>query len=306
METHRAQHIFITSDLGCEVGLTALARFLLPKEQVAWANIKMAEIRKPETLCNTLEKLGGKPASLSLCGDFWADESLELVRNRYPGVCVYNYKFDGVLVEPQDAPMGEKPTTPVGFILARAGAILGDSPMLRFAADQHSRALSLLDARCLGVRVAETQPFFTGLCNIRTNDNGLDLEGLIFGLLCGEFTLDKVLAVGLPIVRSQIDLARERALKNARKGMLKGGVSYVVTDGPELINLTHDELHAKHPDAKVTIVASLRFAETQPDAVAHSMRSWCDVDVKQIVGAYGGGSPTAAGARREVNISLDY
>jgi hypothetical protein len=302
------KHVFVTSDLGCEVGLTALARFLLPKDRVCAINIKMAVIGNPDALIEELKTVRGILASVTLCGDFWPEECLERVQDRWPGLDIHNYRFDGTGIRPGLVRVALS-DTPTAFIIRRVREIIGESPMLQFAAAQHARALDLLDARCQGVRVSETQPFFAGLCNVAyPNAKGpLDLEDRLFRLFSGEFTLDEVLKIGWTIVQSQIEIARERALKNARSGALKNGMPYVITDGPEFVNLTHEELHSTYPDAKVTIVASLKFADNQADVVAHSMRAWApDVDVKLIIGAHGGGSATAAGARRELDIHLDY
>ena len=83
------------------------------------------------------------------------------------------------------------------------------------------------------MNVAATQPFFAGLCNIRSDPGPISLEGRIYSLLIGEIALADVLKVGNSIVQSQIEIARERALKNARRGATKGGIAYVITDAPE-------------------------------------------------------------------------
>lgn len=299
-----APHVFITSDLGCEVGLTSLVRFLLPEKDVRMANISMADIKKPEVLCSTIEKLSDRPASLTLCGDFWGEDSLAQVFEKFPGLAVINYKFGGeVVAHNWAAPLD--PASPVDFIIKRVDQISPRTPARDFLLNHYARVGELLDARCRGVDVAATQPFFAGLGNI--TDEDVNLEERIFNLLSGVYTLDDVLKIGNTIVKNQIAVARERALRNAREGTLKDGTPYVITNGPEFINLTHEELHCLHSGAKVTIVAALKFGADQSDQVAHSFRSWsADVDVRAIVGERGGGSPTAAGGRCDIDVHLDF
>jgi hypothetical protein len=306
-------HAFITSDLGCEVGLTALARFLLPKSAVATANIPMSSIRDPAVLRDTLECLKVKPRTLNLCGDFWGADSIELVRVLHPDVCVWICTFDGKVECNTPKGVERKPNcTPTEFIINRAVDVSSENPLTRFGVFQNAQAIKLLDDRCRSVNVAETQPFFAGLCNIPLGqinalDKPLDLEDRIFRLLIGSLQLSEVLKVGNSVVRSQTEVARARVSYNSRTGVLRSGQTYAISEGSEFVNLTHHELHAKYPTVEVTIVVSLKFCDGMPDVVAHSMRAWAPgVDVKHLVGPHGGGGPSAAGARREINILLDY
>ena len=272
--------------------------------RVVCANIKMSDIRAPGNLCEQLKKLGA-PATATLFGDFWDAESLALVRKEFPGIVIYNYMFDGTVIDP--AGMAEPlRITPSRFVIQRAHEFLGASYVVDFAAQSCARVLDLIDARCQARRVAETQEFVTGLCNIESGD--FTLEERIFGVLRGQYQLDDVLKVGRSIVRSQIEIARKWAVENSRRGELKDGTTYAVTEAPVFCNMTHEELHERYPDVKITVTTSLKFAQGAPDDIAHSLRSWSsDVDVKKIVAPLGGGgAPNAAGTRRTVDVRIDY
>lgn len=173
----------------------------------------------------------------------------------------------------------------------------------------------MLEDRVCGRKTYETQPLITGICNILTD---LPIEERYYRLFCGKFDLNKeneenefkleyVLKLGSSIMTSQFEVAKERALKNSKIDTFKDGTKYCITDGPEFVNMTHEELKKVYPECEVTIVASLKFKTNEEDQVAHSLRSWNEsIDVKAIIGSYGGGSKTCAGGRRIVNVNVDY
>ncbi len=311
-------HAFITSSLGCEVGYTALARCLIPEKMVVCANIKMADIVAPETLVNTLVRLSpDKISSVTLLGDFWDSESFDLVKKRYGPIPIYNIKFDPAAARYGKIPdTGDerRPKLPSEFIRERAEAITGTKCILENAVD--TRALALIDDRCLSVHVEQTQEFFTGVCNIDRSDSGdapdgpaSSLEGTLYRVLHRDIALGEVLAVGRKLVACQKGMVQERVRANSRAGAFANGVTFAVADASELVNLTHDALHKAYPAAQVTIVVSLKLigGGAKKDAISHSFRSWDpSVDVKKLVGKYGGGSSSAAGGRRDIDICLDY
>jgi len=325
-------HIFITSDLGMEAALVAIPRFLIPGPLVRYANIKMNVIRNNDTLVKTVqslldheEKKEQKPDDirLSLIGDFWGEESFAALYKVYPEVEVQNYKFngeiwwshlDGIRMRSETTHKTTcKVKSSLGFLMMRVQDAIGNPPSTAAFMLQHCKALDLLASRCQNERTAETQPFVSGLCNIdvptsEKETDGINLANRMFMLFNGLFTFEEVIKIGTAIAASQTEVARERAMKNARCGTFTDGTSYVVTEGPEFVNLTHDQLHERYPNQKVTIVCNLKFVYGEPDVLAHSLRSWSgDVDVLQIVKEHGGGgSAAAAGTKHFVDTRIVY
>lgn len=296
-------HVFVTSDLGCEVGLASLARFLIGP-QASCAVIPMSEIKKPSSFAKVLSA-NNPIKSLNLCGDFWeSKEFTSLIgSSNLFGLDVYRYTFDGRVRGPKPLETGVSPSR---FIISRAAAIIGENNLLKFAVMETAEVCSYLDDRCQSLNVAKTQPFFTGLHNVYPGP--VNLEDRIFKLFTREIALSDVMKTGMTIVQSQIEVAHERALKNSRAGILKDGTTYAVTEGPEFCNITHDELHKYHANAQVTIVTSIKFKNGEDDLLAYSLRSWdSKVDVKSLVEKQGGGgSATSSGVRRAIDVHIDF
>lgn len=268
----------ITSDLGCEVAFTALARFLIGSDAKCY-NIALSDLIKVGTLEREIDP-------------------------SFRTIIMGNYRPD--YVGPQVLHITFQEESPCSALIAELEKVGTFAPAVNFAIKQHTRALQTIDLRSRSKATVDTQPFVTGLHNSLPDD---PLENKFYKLFTGVLDYDDIVAIGNTIVSSQMQVAHERALKNARSGTFRDGTSYVVTDGPEFVNMTHDELHKVFPEAKVTLVASLKFSPRDEDHVAHSLRSWSPaVDVKamisDVVGS--GGSPTAAGCRHTVNVRLDY
>ena len=143
--TAAGAHVFVTSDLGCEVGLTSLARFLAPRGKVACVNVPMASIRNPETLHHMIP--GDWPkASITLFGDFWSPDAILLLKTGNLLPPVVNYRFDGTVWTFNDA-KGEwserassgSTVSPTAFVIERVVGFAGESPSLRFAVSQTAR-----------------------------------------------------------------------------------------------------------------------------------------------------------------------
>lgn len=311
-----ATPVFITSDFDCEVGITALARFLLPEGCAAYLNVPAQTLSDPAAVKNELlPKLRARPSgriAIHLFGDFWSKCEMAETLGAAPDLAeIYVYQFDGQSFRhqagrwvpvPSPAPAGDN----YGIVVAVAKTIRTPSAAIEFALTRHAELLCLLNDRSLGQNADGTHPLFAGLWESKAQD-AAGLEATIYLLLTGQLEYDKILEIGNTVFRNHRNLARARALKNARSGKLAGGASYVVTDAPELINLTHSELKKEYPSAQVTICAKLSFKNGADDHVRHSLRSWDPkIDVKIVIGERGGGSGTAAGCSSRVNVGLDY
>jgi len=271
--------LIVTSDIGIECAFSALGRFLLP--DVVWANLPVKTLRTPNHLENVMSC---KTTLLILFGDYWSPEEVAS-----HGAKHFNFAS------------GTPFTDLINYVVSLPNSNVA---LIQFAVGRHKTLITMLDDRVCGRKTFETQPLITGMFNILTD---LPTETRYYKLFMGEIELSEVIKLGEAVVESQMQVVKERAIKNSRVGTFKDGTTYAITDSPEFINMTHDELKKVYQTVDVTITATLKFAPDADDTVAHSLRSWNSaVDVKTIIGSYGGGSATAAGGRRAVNVQIDY
>ena len=211
-----------------------------------------------------------------------------------------------------------------------------------FMLQQHADFIRLLDDRALGRNADDAQCLFSGLHEMAHEDK-INLDEKIYRVFCGKFDFAKLMEVGTTIMKNLRRIAHERALNNSRPGKFQGeypvespgessgessgespgessgespgespgeyggGITYVVTEAPELVNVTHEEVKKAHPNVQVTICTKFVFENGKPDRVRHSFRSWDKkVSAKKIVGKLGGGSDTAAGGEVEIDVKIDY
>lgn len=271
----------ITSDIGAgEVAFAAWVQYLDPSYKAIV--IPIAEIR----LTDNLNKLQLQEYDRVICfGDYWTPEVF--ASQQRPENFVH-INFTG------------------GHPLAEVAELLGH-PVASHP-EWIQNLIGLLDARVCGRSTRETQPLITGICNFMQCEPILSRWAEVFK---NESTFDFIMQHGNTIMGTQVDMAKERVAKNSRRGTFTTGITYAVSVAPELVNLTHDALKEAYPDVDVTITVSVKFqvggTDGSDDMIHQSLRAWNDaVDVKTILGEFGGGSKTASGGRRNVNISLDY
>lgn len=268
----------ITSDIGIESAFASLARFLLPN--VNSINMSVRDLNKPKSLNGCLHP---DDSGVICFGDYWDEDYLKT----FIGLTHISFK--------SGKPFSEL----IDFVKSR-----GAAPMLDYMLKQHKVLIDMIEDRVCGRNTYDTQPLITGIFNSNLE---VSIEERYYQLFNGDMNLEDVLKLGKSIMSSQLEVAKERALKNSKLGTFTDGTKYCITDGPEFVNMTHEELKKVYSDCDVTIVASLKFKTGEDDQVAHSLRSWNDsIDVKAMIGSYGGGSKTCAGGRRSVNISVDY
>lgn len=311
MTSSKPTLIFLTSDLGCEVAIGSFTRFILPKSvhiKLSRTELSTGEYLKT-TVIPSFQKQYPEGFSLYMFGDFFTKPFIvEALDDVDEILKTWAYTFDQKTRERGANGWVEACTdqSPLDAVISIAKEHRKWTPIDDFVLKQHSEFISMLDNRALGVNVEATQALFAGLYETSTKDK-VDLDEKIYQVFCGHINLGDVTELGATILKNQRNLARERALKNARTGTFADGTKYVVTDAPELVNLTHGELLREHPDVHVTICTKLLFESGQPDRIAHSMRSWNKkVSVKRIIGERGGGSDTAAGGTTEVDVKIDY
>lgn len=168
-------------------------------------------------------------------------------------------------------------------------------------------AIDLIDRRITSTDNNSTQPFFTGLFNYKPElDNTISsLKEKFTDLFLKRTTVHDLQVLGNQILISQLTIVKDRVAKNSRTGFI-GNKSYAITEAPEFVNLTHDELKRKYnPD--ITITISLKLSEIDEKSRIHySMRS-TTTNVEEIIvrNTSGGGLSHAAGGTREIDIMLD-
>lgn len=59
------------------------------------------------------------------------------------------------------------------------------------------------------------------------------------------------------ITASQIQLTRERVIRNSKYVTLEDETKAVVTEASDLVNITHDTLHNKYHDAEISIIMNM-------------------------------------------------
>jgi hypothetical protein len=165
--------------------------------------------------------------------------------------------------------------------------------------------IPLINNKIFSRESLETQIFFCGIYNMT---EGNTLYDKFLSVLMGKTKFAELMTTGKNILTSQIGIAKDRCLKNSRQGTLKNTVTYCVTNAPELMNLTHEQLHEKYPDVSVTILTRFKYKEGVPDTVGHSLRSWSsDIDVRDIIGEFGGGiTSQVAGGTTPIDDVIVY
>jgi hypothetical protein len=163
------------------------------------------------------------------------------------------------------------------------------SAIISLFTNARAELIELIDQRALGHNVIGTQPFFTGFFNyFAKNDHVTNFTHLF----TGEVDFDEVQEMGKTIYESQIQMASERAKNNSKVVTLRNGKTALVTEAPELCNLSHQALREidSHP---VTITVKMAL---NTDKLHYSVRTYDGTDAREIVNAIdGGGSDFAAG-----------
>jgi hypothetical protein len=165
--------------------------------------------------------------------------------------------------------------------------------------------IPLINNKIFSNETIESQMFFCGIYNMTSSIN---LYDRFIDIFVRDVTFDDLMTAGKNILTSQIGIARDRCLKNSRTGFLKNGTPFCVTNAPELMNLTHEQLHEKYPEISVTILTRFKYKDGASDSIGHSLRSWDDsVDVREIIKEHGGGiHPSVAGGTTSIETHITY
>lgn len=164
------------------------------------------------------------------------------------------------------------------------------SMLIELFTNTKSELIELIDQRALGLNTIGTQPFFTGFFNYFENT---DHVSNFVRLFTGSIDYNEVQEMGKAIYQSQIQMAAERAANNSKIVTLRNGLTALVTEAPELCNLSHGALHDLKSEHPVTITVKMGL---KTDKMHYSVRTYDGTDARSIVEVIdGGGSDIAAG-----------
>jgi hypothetical protein len=321
-------HIFVTSDQGPDLCLASLARAAfnaygrLPdvgEHKFELVIVPMIEINVMGELEDRIEKkVRAYPLeTLTLFGDYWGDDDLELYRERYstkPNI--WQYAFDGTAtmkLAPNVTSVESMSATT--FLFRRVETIMQQyipRPITSVGSLKRtacSRFFDLLDDRCRGMNPEDTQALITGCMNYPLFDGSLmERFDCFFEMVTTDPSLEtKVLLVGTSMIGPQRLLVQERVKENSSRRVLNCGVLCAVSSASEHINLTHEELNKIYPEAVITCVLKL-WINIKDFQMAYSLRSWNEsFDVSTLVRPHGGGgTKSAAGVRLPLNFEFPF
>lgn len=265
----------ISSTIGIETSSTALSKFLFKE-------VKTVNLDK--TVISTFSGFPEGIKRVFLFGDFWSEQYVEDLSTKYE---VTQFKFNST-----------QPLLDL-YSFSKEKCLTEQE-----ITEECKNAMSICDKRLCSIDNANTQEFITGMFNIKPN---LSLEERYLELLKGLITVKDATNIGIMYTEYQTSLVKERVNKNSRTGLTTSGLKYAVVNSPEFVNISHDFLKEKYPDCDITIVTWLNFKDGFSDTVSQSIRSYNpEISAKELIGKFGGGTETAAGGKKEIDIHIDF
>jgi hypothetical protein len=246
--------VLVGSSMPCEISLAALANFM----GVDYVTIHMQSMNKVDEIEETIrKKCDGHDSYLVFVGSYWNEEMLRRLSPKH-AIIRYNY--------PETPKEGETYATNPHFWLASfifAKGLSYENVPFQFKAafiETNKRFLILLDERFHSKNVTETELLFSGLYVGPLEKNSWEiLFDNVSRVFEQKLFLDDVIKAGRSIVETRMSLANERVLNNSSVRTLYDGTKVVLTNAPDLINVTHERLHAKYPDVQVTATMALQL-----------------------------------------------
>lgn len=104
-------------------------------------------------------------------------------------------------------------------------------------------------------------------------------------------------------------MAAERARKNRKIVTLQNGKRAVVTEAPELVNLSHKALRDEEKDCPVTITVRMCFGNGSEsgDKMVFSVRTYDGSDARELIEKIGGGgTESAAGGGVDFELKVPF
>jgi hypothetical protein len=133
-------------------------------------------------------------------------------------------------------------------------------------------------------KILETEILFSALATYKSLPTLSARFECIKDILSKKIKFDDIMTQGLSIFKSNLILCVNRAENNSHIVKLKDGTLAAITCATELLDLTHEKLHEKYPEIKVTITTALQFQKDNKTALSLSIRTYDnDISVKNIV-----------------------
>ena len=202
-------------------------------------------------------------------------------------------------------------SNPCAFVLQLAQDEGESETCVRLMRKMFKNAIQMIDDRFNFRNVERNQAFFTGIFNVEPTSDDTSLLAKFYNFFQGGYDEEELTNQGRAILNAQLMMAKERVINNSKQVQLKDGTKAVMTEASELVNLTHDALHTKFPDAGVTLVVGIKFGEenSQTDELSYSIRSFnpSAVNAQSLAQTIGGdGTQTTAGGRVPIHIACPF
>lgn len=249
---------------------------------------------------------------LYVVGTFWKD-SLTTFSKVFSKVYVYTFG------EHVDNPFGDSfpPFIDIFRDIEKKGSIAWLNALLSTESihtaftNAKRHIVSKVNVRCFGEGNEEVQQLFTGVYNYATTGSKPGLFATFTKLFDSDNSFyEELMVQGSTLMQNHKGLADERARKNTKIVVLKCGAKAAVTEGPELINYTHEALVKANPEIDVTVVVRYQFDKNGPDdKMCYSLRSYNDqINANEIVQDIkgSGGSNKAAGCTVPVTFNMNF
>lgn len=323
--------LVLTSTMGCEVGVGAFAKLgrsvtvtqMTPRDASDRDKV-FNQIR--EHCLNNYTKFTG--LTVLMIGTYWSKtlysivDAMSSLDMGTPRIVIYCF---GSKPEQIDDPKNTTTTFDFEWIVQDQDPQKWQGPMKflsKFLPDlgytgkvydyyfkSFEPAIRLIDDRLNNKNINETQAFQNGIEAIGNAEEGLFSKFNKF--FEGHVSLDKVMEIGRSISDYQTMTVQNRVLNNTKQITTKSGMKVVITEAPELCNLTHKGLADKYPEATMTTTLNLKLGKTMndEDEFCFSFRSY-DSGVDSSVFAkklpQGDGSKTSSGGRAPAKIPYPF
>lgn len=327
--------LILTSTLGCEVGVGAFASI---SKEICVHQMTPKDAENSDIVFKEIYALCSKnfsrsvPLTVLMIGTYWKETLLDITRAiikstiekfKLVAYCFGSApKSDADIVtwigQSDDPEQWKGPMKYLTEFLPSKGY---DGTLIKYYFQSHEPAIHLIDDRLKNRNIMETQSFQNGI-----DASGPPEESLYDKFrkyFSGSISFASVMTIGRSITDYQMSIVQGRALNNAKQITTNDGIKIVITEAPELINFTHDELHRRFKDASLTAIVNIKFGknnqkreeddksedEKSEDEIGFSFRSY-DPNVDASTYAkklpQGDGSKTSAGGRAKTKIPYPF
>jgi hypothetical protein len=304
MNTNKLLVLFIER-MGCEITTPVLLSLL---ENVETFGDSIQNAKLPQSLKNILSQYENLN-NVIMIGTYWND-GLQLASESFPSVkffVIANGESKTTLPNVKVFNTQETQIGPVQTSLNIVDSLGLATKSFKAYLATNQDIIRLSDDRIFNRNIEENQYFYSGLFADPKLSGSLKerLEQLVNGIS----NMTDVLRFGKIAFGVQLGMAQERAIQNSmvfqftQKGETK---TAVITNAPELVNLTHDQLFRHNDSVDYTVTTALRFHNGVK--LQYSFRSQQDGSDAQMIAQHmgGDGSKISAGATIPFEIPLNF